>query len=216
MHRLSLTGKPITLVLAEGRPLVISSIEKHATSIVYAPYPGPQGGDAIAGILSGRINPSGRMPLTYPRYTNAIVPYDHKYTEAYMHDGTPSRYNPLFEFGHGLSYTGWAYSNLRLSNSSMSEGDIISVSVDVTNTGRRQGMHSVLMFTRDRFASITPSVRRLRGFEKITLAPGQTQTVSFDLAAEDLAFIGRDNKPVTEPGVFKIMIGDQAAELRFR
>lgn len=216
VHRLSLTGKPITLVLAEGRPLVISSIERHATSIVYAPYPGPQGGDAIAGILSGRINPSGRLPLTYPRHTNDIVPYDHKFTEGPVHADPSSKFNPLFEFGYGLSYTSWGYSNLRLSSNTMTENDVIKVSVDVTNTGKRQGKHSVLLFTRDHVASITPSVRRLRAFDKITLSPGQTQTVIFELSASDLAFIGRDNRSITEPGLFKIVIGDQEANLRFQ
>lgn len=216
VHRLSLTGKPITLVLAEGRPRVISSIERHASSIVYAPYPGPHGGDAIAGVLSGRINPSGRLPLTYPRHTNDIVPYDHKFTEGGVYADPETKFNPLFEFGYGLSYTNWDYSNLKVSSGQMTANQGITVTVDVTNTGKRKGMHSVLLFTQDIIASITPSVRRLRKFEKITLAPGQTQTVKFELTAADVAFIGRDNKAITEAGKFKVMVGGEKAIFTYK
>lgn len=204
------TGKPVVLVMASGRPRIITSMADKAAAVVYAPYPGPQGGDAIADVLSGDLNPSGRLPLTYPREANAFVLYDHKGTEA-VRNG----YQPLFEFGHGLSYTDFTYSEIKLSSTTLNEGGTVTATITVKNEGSRAGKLSVLLFSRDEFASVTPSNKRLRAFAKVDLAPGASQEVTFTLTQSDLAFIGPDNKWVTEPGAFTLMVGDRSVELQY-
>ena len=216
VHEMARAGKPIILIMASGRPRVMNTVQPLAKSVLYSPYPGPYGGEAIAGILSGRVNPSGKLPLTYPRSTNSFVLYDHKSTEGPMHADPESKFNPLYEFGHGMSYTNWKYSKLELSVDQMTAERGITVSVDLTNAGKRKGSHAVLLFTQDEYASITPSVRRLRNFTKETLAPGETRTISFELTAKDLAFIGLDHEWVTEPGTFKVMVGDQVTQFTYR
>ena len=202
------TGKPIILVLAEGRPRIIRKAEPLAAGIVGAFYPGMEGGDAIADVLLGDYNPNGKLCFTYPRYSNALIPYDHKFTDAVLEGNDGKYFAPQFEFGHGLSYSSFKYSDLVLSKAPLTADNQVDISVKVTNTGRRKAKESVLLFVRDMYASITPSVKRLRGFEKIELNPGETKTVSFTVKAKDLAFIGADNKWVTESGDFEVIIGD--------
>ncbi|MCP9235380.1 glycoside hydrolase family 3 N-terminal domain-containing protein [Lewinella sp. JB7] len=203
-------GKPIVLVMAAGRPRLMTSMANRSRAVLFAPYPGPYGGDAIASVLAGRVNPSGRLPLTYPRHPNALVSYDHKATEA-----RNGGYNPLFEFGYGLSYTDFVYSDLRLSSRVMNPQDTLEVSLRVTNEGQRAGKHSILLYTSDLVASVTPSVQRLRKFTKVHLEPGENEVITFRLTPADIAFIGRDDRPTTEPGTFRISIGNLTEEFDF-
>ena len=207
---LEATGKPIVLVMAGGRPRLMTDMSRRAKAVLYAGYPGPRGGDALAGILAGRVNPSGRLPMTYPRYPNAITYYDHKATEALA-----GAYNPLFEFGYGLSYTDFEYSDLRVSSRVMNPGDTLTVSLRVTNTGDRAGKHSVLLYTTDQIASVTPSVRRLRDFTKLHLEPGEYRDLTFHLRAEDLAFVNREDRWVTEAGTFTVSVGSLSEDFDF-
>jgi beta-glucosidase len=201
------TGTPIILVMVEGRPRIISDIEPKADGVLMAYLPGDEGGRAVADILFGEVNPSGKLPITYPRYPNDLVPYDHNYTDQIDTNFGTDAFNPQWEFGHGLSYTTFEYSNMRLSNSKMDSSGSTTVKVDVTNTGKRTGKEVVQLYASDLVASITPAVKRLRKFEKIELEPGQTKTVTFNLMPEDLAFVGRDNEWITEPGEFALHIG---------
>ena len=205
------TGTPTILVLVEGRPRIVNRIVDDAEGVVMAYWPGMEGGQAVAEVLFGQVNPSGRLPFTYPRYTNALIPYDHKTTEALRSDDGkgPSAFNPQWEFGHGLSYTTFGYSDLRIAQPQVRAGEPVQVQVQVTvrNTGQRPGKEAVLLFTRQHYASITPPVRRLRGFEKVELGPGEARTVTFTLTPEDLSFVGPDGKMVLEPGAFDVMVG---------
>lgn len=208
---LSKTGKPIVMVLTEGRPRIVSAIEPFTSAVLDAFYLGNQGGDIIANTLIGKINPSGKMPYTYPRYTNSLMNYYRKYTEDTTFD-TAAGYHPQWEFGYGLSYTTFKYSNLQLNSDKLASNKPIKVSVDVSNTGDREGKESVLMYVSDLVASITPEVKRLRGFEKIDLKPGETQTIHFIITKDKLSFINNDLKRVTEPGKFIVHIADLKAE----
>ncbi len=203
-------GKPIVLVMAGGRPRLMTRMSTRSKAVLFAPYPGPQGGDAIAGILAGRVNPSGRLPLTYPRDPNAFVSYDHMSTEA--RNGT---YHPLYTFGYGLSFTEFRYSDLSLSSRVMRATDTLEVSVRVTNAGDRAGKHSVLLYTGDLVASVSPRVKRLRKFQKVHLEPGENVTLTFELTPVDISFIGRENQAITEAGTFKLMIGDLSEEFDY-
>ncbi|MEL7162047.1 MAG: glycoside hydrolase family 3 N-terminal domain-containing protein, partial [Bacteroidota bacterium] len=197
--KLAALGKPIVLVMAGGRPRIITEMADRAEAVLYLPYPGPQGGAALAGILAGTVNPSGRLPLTYPRAQNALLIYDYRNAET-VRDGV----NPLYPFGHGLSYSDFTYSGLSLSSPTLSHGEVLTVSVTVKNTGKMAGKHSVLLFSTDEYASVAPNARRLRAFQKVALEPGASTKVSFTITPEDLSFIGLDNHPVTEPGAFKL------------
>lgn len=208
------TGTPTVVVLLEGRPRIITPIAEAAQAIVLGYWPGAEGGDAMAEVLFGDVNPSGKLPFTYPRSPNALAPYDHRYTET-LNTGferAEGGFDPLFEFGRGLSYTTFSYHDLTLDRSSLGPSDSLHVRVTVTNTGKRAGAESVLLFTRQHYASITPPVRRLRAFERVQLEPGASQVVQFTLAANDLAFIGRDLQPSLEPGAFDVMVGALKAE----
>ncbi|TDW99210.1 glycoside hydrolase family 3 N-terminal domain-containing protein [Dinghuibacter silviterrae] len=212
---LAKTGKPVILVLAEGRPRIVTSADAVAAATLTVYYPGNEGGEALADILTGDVNPSGKLPFTYPRYANALVNYYRKFLE----NGNPDDqhgFHPLYEFGSGLSYTTFTYSHLRLSSPVLSGNGSLQVSVDVQNTGQREGKESVLLYTSQWYASISPDVKRLRAFRKIDLQPGETKTVTFALTPSDLAFIGDDNKPVTEPGQFTIRIGDQTVDFTYQ
>ncbi len=211
---LAKTGKPIILVLAEGRPRIISAIEPGVTSVLHTYLLGNEGGNVVADALIGKINPSGRLPYTYPRYTNSLLNYYRKYTEN-KESSEVAGYDPQWEFGTGLSYTTFKYSNLKLSSSKLPENGNITVTVDITNTGKVAGKESVLMYVSDLVASITPEFKRLRGFEKIDLQPGQNKTVIFTLNKEKLSFINADLKRVTEPGEFKLMIGDLSQNFQY-
>ncbi len=215
-QRLTATGKPVVLVLNEGRPRVISRFEAPIKAIMQAYLPGNFGGDAIADVLFGDVNPSGKLPYNYPRYPNALVPYLHKYSEeqkkaegVYNYEAD---YNPQFGFGHGLSYTTFAYSNLQLDAKSIAKTGTLTVKVDVTNTGRREGKEAVHLYTADLVATqIAPDVRRLRRFEKITLKPGEKQTLTFTLPARELTYAGPNGQPVLEAGEFDVLVGNQTA-----
>lgn len=214
---LAQTGKPVILVLNEGRPRLIADIEPLAQGIIDILIPGNMGGDALANLVSGKSNFSGKMPYTYPKEINSLANYDFKKSEevgtmegAYDYN---AKITQQWGFGYGLSYTSYKYSNLKVSQSDFSHGDIIKVSVDVKNTGKVAGKESVLLFSSDLIASIVPDGRRLRAFDKIELQPGETKTVTFDLNADDLAFVGYDGKWRLEEGDFKLMIADQSADI---
>ena len=217
VKELSKTGKPVILVLNEGRPRLIADIEPLAQGIIDILIPGYMGGDALVNLVSGKSNFSGKMPYTYPKEINSLANYDFKKSEevgtmegAYDYN---AKITQQWGFGHGLSYTSYKYSNLKVSQSDFRHGDIIKVSVDVKNTGKVAGKESVLLFSSDLIASMVPDGRRLRAFDKIELQPGETKTVTFNLNADDLAFVGYDGKWVLEEGDFKLMIADQSADI---
>ena len=214
---LAKTGKPIVLVLNEGRPRHIAHIEPLAKGIIDIFLPGNYGGDALAQLVAGKQNFSGKMPYTYPKEINSLANYDFKKSEevgtmegAYDYN---AKITQQWGFGQGLSYTTYQYSNLKVSQSQFRHGDVIKVSVDVKNTGKVAGKESVLLFSSDLIASMTPDGRRLRAFDKVELQPGETKTVTFDLKADDLAFVGYDGKWILEEGDFKLMIADQTADI---
>lgn len=217
VKELAKTGKPVILVLNEGRPRLIADIEPLAQGIIDILIPGNMGGDALVGLVSGKSNFSGKMPYTYPKEINSLANYDFKKSEevgtmegAYDYN---AKITQQWGFGYGLSYTSYQYSNLKVSQSDFRHGDIIKVSVDVKNTGKVAGKESVLLFSSDLISSMVPDGRRLRAFDKIELQPGETKTVTFDLNADDLAFVGYDGKWVLEEGDFKLMIADQSADI---
>ena len=217
VKELAKTGKPVVLVLNEGRPRLIADIEPLAQGIIDILIPGNMGGDALVGLVSGKSNFSGKMPYTYPKEINSLANYDFKKSEevgtmegAYDYN---AKITQQWGFGYGLSYTSYQYSNLKVSQSDFRHGDIIKVSVDVKNTGKVAGKESVLLFSSDLIASMVPDGRRLRAFDKIELQPGETKTVTFDLNADDLAFVGYDGKWVLEEGDFKLMIADQSTDI---
>ena len=214
---LAQTGKPVILVLNEGRPRLIADIEPLAQGIIDILIPGNMGGDALVNLVSGKSNFSGKMPYTYPKEINSLANYDFKKSEevgtmegAYDYN---AKITQQWGFGYGLSYTSYQYSNLKVSKSDFRHGDIIKVSVDVKNTGKVAGKESILLFSSDLVASMVPDGRRLRAFDKVELQPGETKTVTFELKADDLAFVGWDGKWRLEEGDFKLMIADQTASV---
>lgn len=214
---LAQTGKPVILVLNEGRPRLIADIEPLAQGIINILIPGNMGGDALANLVSGKSNFSGKMPYTYPKEINSLANYDFKKSEevgtmegAYDYN---AKITQQWGFGYGLSYTSYRYSNLKVSQSDFRHGDIIKVSVDVKNTGKVAGKESVLLFSSDLIASVVPDGRRLRAFDKVELQPGETKTMTFELKADDLSFVGWNGKWRLEEGDFKLMIADQSADI---
>ena len=210
---LAKTGKPIILVLNEGRPRLIADIEPLAKAVVDILIPGNYGGDALANLLAGDANFSAKMPYTYPREINSLNTYDYKVSEevgtmagAYNYDAKVSLQWP---FGYGLSYTTYEYSNLKVDKASFTADDILTVTVDVKNTGSRAGKEAVLLYSSDLVASIVPDNKRLRDFTKISLEPGETKTVTFQLPAKALAFVGADGKWILEEGDFLLKVGNQ-------
>ena len=213
VKELAKTGKPIILVLNEGRPRLIADIEPLAKAVVDILIPGNYGGDALANLLAGDANFSAKMPYTYPREINSLNTYDYKVSEevgtmagAYNYDAKVSLQWP---FGYGLSYTTFEYSNLKVDKATFSADDILTVSVDVKNTGSRAGKEAVLLYSSDLVASVVPDNRRLRDFTKIELQPGEVKTVTFQLPAKNLAFVGADGKWTLEEGDFILKIGNQ-------
>ena len=213
VKELAKTGKPIILVLNEGRPRLIADIEPLAKAVVDILIPGNYGGDALANLLAGDVNFSAKLPYTYPREINSLNTYDYKVSEevgtmsgAYNYDAKVSLQWP---FGYGLSYTTFEYSNLKVDKASFTADDILTVSVDVKNTGSRAGKEAVLLYSSDLVASIVPDNKRLRDFTKIELQPGEQKTVTFQLPAKNLAFVNADGKWTLEEGDFELKIDRQ-------
>ncbi len=211
------TGKPVVLVLNEGRPRLIADIEPLAQGIIDILIPGNMGGDALVNLVSGKSNFSGKMPYTYPKEINSLANYDFKKSEevgtmegAYDYN---AKITQQWGFGYGLSYTSYKYSNLKVSQSDFRHGDIIKVSVDVKNTGKVAGKESVLLFSSDLIASMVPDGRRLRAFDKVELQPGETKTVTFELKADDLAFVGCEWQ--MEIGGRRLQVDDCRPECRY-
>jgi beta-glucosidase len=201
------TGKPVVLVMVEGRPRVISRIADKVSGILLALNPSSEGGRAVADVLFGDYNPNGKLPFTYPRNPNNIVMYDHKLfeTEATPFGNSPNE--PQFRFGSGLSYTKFDYSNLKLSSASMPMTGSVEISVDVRNSGARAGKEAVIVFVRDEVATLSPGGKRVRRFAKVSLGAGQSKTLKFRLSKDDLSFVNANNKTIAEPGEFTVMIG---------
>ena len=201
------TKKPVVLVLTEGRPRIINRIADSAKATVMAYNPSNEGGQAIADVLFGDVNPSGKLPITYPRWANRLFTYDHKVFEGEDWGEGKMLGAPQFEFGFGLSYTSFAYSDLRVAPSATSGNQTVRVDVTVKNSGERAGKEVVQLYLSERFASVTPTSKRLKRFAKVSLQPGESRRVSFELTPDDLSFIGADNKRVVKPGVFDVKIG---------
>lgn len=213
------TGKPVIAVLTEGRPRFITDIEPQLRGILMAYWSGKKTAEAVADVLFGDYNPSGLLPFSYPRSMGEVVLYDRKPTEEireiFNENVTANGYDPLFAFGHGLSYTTFAYSDLKLGSPVLKGSGKLTVSITITNTGDRDGKHSVELYTHDLYASITPSMKRLRAFQKIFLKAGESSTLSFILDKNDLAFVNAKLQTVTEPGEFEVMIGDKKAKFAY-
>ena len=212
------TGKPVILVLNEGRPRLIREIELGSRAIIQTYLPGNFGADALADILAGDVNPSGRLPYTYPKYEQSLIAYDHKPSQniegkmegAYDYGAETAVQYP---FGFGLSYTTFEYSNLSVDKSTFASGDEMKVTVDVKNTGEMIGKEAVMLFSSDLVAALTPDVRRLRAFQKIELKPGESKTVTLNLLADDLAYVNELGKWFLEKGDFKLQVGNQITKI---
>lgn len=214
----ALTGKPVILVLTEGRPRFITTIEPSMKGILMAYWSGKKTAEAVADVLFGDYNPDGRLPFSYQRSMGEMVLYDRKPTEdvrEVFNDNINSGYMPLYPFGWGLSYTTFEYGDIQLSSNTLTKDGSINVSINIKNTGAKDGKHAVELYTHDLYASITPNMQRLRAFKKISLKAGEQQTVSFTLTKDDLAFVNADLKTVTEKGDFEIMIGNKKAKITY-
>jgi beta-glucosidase len=213
------TGKPVILVLTEGRPRFIASIAPLMKGIVMAYWSGRKTAEAISDVLGGDYNPDGRLPFSYPRSMGEMVLYDRKPTEdvrEVFNDDRGAGYDPLFPFGWGLSYTQFEYSDLKLSSDKLTATGKITVTVTIKNTGSRDGKHAVELYTHEHYASITPNMRRLRAFKKIMLKAGEARTINFTLDKNDLAFVNAEMHTVTEPGDFDVLIGDKVATFSYQ
>ncbi|MFY9528912.1 MAG: glycoside hydrolase family 3 C-terminal domain-containing protein, partial [Candidatus Acidiferrales bacterium] len=204
-------SKPVVLLLVEGRPRTIRNLADSASAIIAAFNPGNEGGQAIADVLFGDVNPSGRLSVTYPRSPNALLTYDHKWSEEQDAESGAKISKSLFEFGDGLSYTTFEYSDLQVTPPEVSGQTPAHVSVTVKNSGDREGMEVVQLYLSQVAASIAPAVRRLKRFAKLSLRPGESKQLSFDLTRDDFSFIGQNNKPVVEPGKFEVLVGNLKA-----
>jgi beta-glucosidase len=213
-REIAAVGKPVVLVLVEGRPRIISAIADQVPAILLGLNPGHEGGTAIADVLFGDVNPSGRLPITYPRLPNALLTYDHKAFEETDTSFGLTAFRPQFEFGHGLSYTTFEYSAL---TASAANGQFpIEVNVTVRNSGSRAGAEVVELFVSQKTASVTPPVKRLRRFIKVSLAPGAAEPLHFSLDTSDLSYIGTAGKPTTDPGIFTVMVGTLRQDVTIR
>jgi beta-glucosidase len=213
------TGKPVILVLTEGRPRFITNIEPQAKGILMAYWCGKKSAEAIADVLFGDYNPNGILPFSYPRSMGEIVMYDRKPSEdirEVFNDDIHTGYNPLFAFGHGLSYTTFETGNIKLSADKLKANEKLNVSVTIKNTGNIDGKYTVELYSRDLYASITPNMKRLRAFKKIFLKAGESQTVNFVVDKNDLAFVNAQLKTITESGDFEIIIADKKAMFNYQ
>ena len=214
------TGKPVILCLVEGRPRLIPDVEPMTDAVLLCYRPGNMGGQAIANILTGKENPSGVLPFTYPKYNGDIQTYDHKFkdTEQQLVPGLSEMvaFTPQWEFGYGLSYTSFKISDLKVNKNIFGANDTLIVSVTVSNTGNSKGKIAIDLFSRDHFASITPSVKRLRKYNKIELNPAESKMVTFYLTQADLSFINDRNMRVTEAGLFDLMVANNKVTVEYK
>ena len=210
------TGKPVVLVLTEGRPRLIRQIADRVPGILLALNPGNEGGRAVADVLFGDYNPNGKLPFTYPRYPSYFATYDRPASETEVRDFKTSQFFPEFEFGTGLSYTSYEYNNLRVSPETVLAAGEVTVSVDVKNTGARAGKETVILYLRDDVATLSPAGKRVRRFAKIHLDPGASKTVRFTLNKDDLSYFNIDNKLTIEPGDFTVMAGNLSGKFTLR
>ena len=217
---LAATGKPIILILNEGRPRIINDLEPLADAVIDILLPGNYGGDALANILAGDVNPSAKMPYTYPRHEAALTTYDYRVSEEMDKMEGAYDYNAVvsvqWPFGYGLSYTTFEYSNFQTDKSSFTAGDDLHFSIDVTNTGKYAGKEVVMLFSSDLVASLTPENRRLRAFKKVELQPGETQTITLSIKGSDLAFVNSDGQWVLEQGDFRMQCGNQVLTITYK
>ena len=217
VKEISKTGIPIILVLVEGRPKIIREIEPLSNAILQAYLPGDQGGKVIADILAGDVIPSGKLPYTYPRHNGVLMYYDHKQSEVINANTWKNDfYNPQWDFGYGLSYSSFSYSNLKLSSNTLFSNDKLIVSVDVENTGEFKAKEVVQLYIRDHYASISPSLKKLKRFLKIELEVNETRTIEFSIGKDDLQFYGIGNNWITEDGKFSVMISNQSQDFNFK
>ena len=212
VHHLATTELPVVLVLTQGRPRLIREVEPYVESILCSFFPGNEGGNAVVRTLFGKSNPSGKLPLTYPKHPNSLVPYDHVRAEEQDLNGFTDWFDPQYEFGFGMSYTSFAYSDISIEKTELHEDDTLEISVTITNTGKRAGAETVLLFVSDLYASIVPPNKRLRGFQKVFLQPGKQETVRFSIAITQLAFVDRSMKNCIEPGAFRATLGESTAK----
>lgn len=211
------TGKPVILVLVEGRPRFITDIEPKMHGVIMAYRTGSKAAEGLADILYGDYNPSGKLPFTYNKYAGEMLTYDYKLTEALREDPRVNApgYDPLYPFGFGLSYTDFEYSDIKLDRTVMTGNSSLEIKITVKNTGKVAGDHAIDLYTSDLFASISPPGRRLRAYQKVYLAAGESKEVSFKINKDDLSFINAQSKRVTEPGDFEVIIGDKKAGFRY-
>ena len=211
------SGKPVVLVLNIGRPRLISEIESKVNAVINIYLPGNFGGDALADILYGSVNPSGKLPYSYPLYSNSLIPYNYKPAEVQNNAQGAYNYvgevNNLYDFGFGLSYTSFEYSNLKLNSNQFSKNENIYLSVDIKNTGEIEGKEVIQVYSKDHYASLTPDIKRLRAFKKIKLKPGEIKNVKFEIQVQDLGFVNYQNKHVVETGKFDLMVLSLKSEL---
>ena len=211
------SGKPVVLVLNIGRPRLISEIESKVNAVINIYLPGNFGGDALADILYGSVNPSGKLPYSYPLYSNSLIPYNYKPAEVQNNAQGAYNYvgevNNLYDFGFGLSYTSFEYSNLKLNSNQFSKNENIYLSVDIKNTGEIEGKEVIQVYSKEHYASLTPDVKRLRAFKKIELKPCEIKNVKFEIQVQDLGFVNYQNKHVVETGKFDLMVGSLKSEL---
>ena len=214
---LAKTGKPIILILNLGRPRLISDIEALMSAVVNVYLPGNFGGDALSDIISGNVNPSGKLPYTYPLYPNSLLPYYYKPSEVQNNAQGAYNYvgevNNLYDFGFGLSYSEFVYSNLKINKEKFNSSDTIKVSVNIENTSEIDGFETIQLYSSDLYASITPDIKRLRDFSKVEIKAGETKTIIFDLPVDNLAFVNLNNDYIVEPGKFKLTIDKLSKEI---
>ncbi len=208
VRALSQLGKPIILTFSFNRPMIVREIEPLAKAIVHTYLPGDYGGEALAKILYGDVNPSGKLPFTYPRHTGSLFFYDHKHTELLDKDFGYNTFNPQWQFGFGMSYSKFTYSNLKVNKTQYGQSDVLKFSVDVKNESATAGKEVVQVYIADLVASITPSVKRLRGFKKVMLKANESQTISFEIPVSSLAFVGKDLKWIVESGEFEVQVAN--------
>jgi beta-glucosidase len=207
VQELKKTGKPIILTFSFNRPMIVREIEPMADAILHTYLPGDYGGMALAKILFGEVNPSGKLPFTYPRHTGSLLFYDHKHTELLDKNFSYNTFNPQWEFGFGLSYAKFKYNNLKINKKTFGQEDNIEVEVSVSNLSDIEGKEVVQVYVSDLIASITPSVKRLRGFQKIALKGKETKTVKISIPVNELAFVNKDLKWAVEAGEFEVNVG---------